>query len=363
MHKIININQYMKNLMMVCLLHGVLSGMVTAMQEKNDINSAPINLIFGLDETLIGFESEKIEEVHQFFSKKSFLIQDSFGNNYIVPAYCAQFFKYIVRKFSMTFFCTLLTVDRDRDNKSISIIDTIWHYVFGTPKPDNVRLLFESDMTYLDCDNEEEFQPYFGDDKYWWGGGKKDITKVGTLDNTILIDYEYGHVLKGQEYNLLRVQPTCNFYDLQRLIEYHRDNATHADERKQDIQGRLVDTLYGPYLLAFYKLPYIVGVLEAAAQHETGIIDGLRAIQFKDGMPQHDETCIDMRYYKSGYDILLTLSLQEQRETILYLLQSHQEDNLFVFPYEIRKIIAEYIIEAVKQSMCLFPEIEKYFFS
>jgi len=316
-------------------------------KKESAIKKDGINVILDIYNVLLHQRCGYITDVHQFFLNKSFVVQDSAGDNYIVPAYLPEFLNFVMSRFNISFFSN---IPRKRN---ISVIQNIWLKAFGTSKPEGIQALGRKDLTY--AGDDKELQPYVGGE-YWDGNYKKDIRKLGALHNTILVDEGNDWVLKGQEFNFLSV-PSANFYNFKLDVEFYENR----DNYSQLIEKLLVSKHGVDDSLAFYKLLYIAGVLDIVAEHETSIIDGLYAIQFEDDVPKFYKTERYLQYYKRGYRVLLKCSMAEQQKTILHLLYPHSEIYWFVLPPEMRQLIVGYMIQLTKQKMCLFPEIEKHF--
>lgn len=247
------------------------------------------NLVLDIDDFLLHSPSKTITSEHEFFSKKSFLIQDSFGHNYIVPAYFSEFFKFVTSKFNITFFSSGIA----KRNKSV--IQDIWLKVFNVNKPKNIKILSRENLT-----NAENINSLQGK---WYGNQKKDISQIGTLDNTILIDDDKNWSIKGQESNLLKV-PSYSFYRLQHMTEFYHNKHNNDNDYNKSIEKCLINKNNIDDILAYYKLLYIIGILDIASKHKISIINGLYDIQFKNDEPIFDELFEDLQYYKRGHKVL-----------------------------------------------------------
>src|SRR5262249_48738636 len=157
------------------------------------------------------------------------------------------------------------------DKRNKSVVQDIWSKVFGVSIPDGLQILCGDDR--IDARKNRELHPKYADE-LWYSDYKKDVTKVGPLHNTILVDDDKTLVLKGQECNFLKA-PGEKFLSLKNMHEYYQGKSSYAETvKKRLVRG-------SSEILAFYKFLYIAGVLDCAAQHEAGIIAGLYAIQFK----------------------------------------------------------------------------------
>lgn len=338
----------MKKILFLCCFISVLHGMETSIKKESHTKRDRINLILGLDNVLVHDPLQGMEKIDQILLKKTFLVQDSDCDKYVVPAYLSEFLKFVLSRFNVSFF------GQTYNERNITVVENIWKKVFGVCKPENIQVLGRNDLGY--AGNGGKFQPHVGGE-CWQGQYKKDIRRIGELHNTILVDDDKSYVLNGQEFNALLVSG-ADFHDLEKIVE--RD--VYADNHDQMIGEDLASRWCAHELLAFYKLLYVVGLLDIAAQHKTSIIDGLRAIQFEDGMPMFSERQKDLQYYKRGYKVLLNFSITEQEKTMMHLLQAHPEIHWAVLPPEIRQLIVGYMMQLIQQNMCLFPEIEKYFY-
>ncbi|MBA2307259.1 hypothetical protein H0W26_03955, partial [Candidatus Dependentiae bacterium] len=141
-----------------------------------------------------------------------------------------------------------------------------------------------------------------GEQYCWFGNYKKDITKRGDLSTTILADNDKSWAMSGQEANFLRAPGHIWFG---RLLEiFGKKDApyitleSYLAERESDLHD----------LLLFYKLLYITGILDKAAQHATSSVKGLYTIQFAHTQTAFEHRVSELReepsYYKKGYSIL-----------------------------------------------------------
>jgi hypothetical protein len=342
---------YMKRLfIVVCCFIPLLNGM------QIDTQKEVPHLILDLHHLFLHHRSNDIGIIHQFFSNKStkpiFLFKDCTNQNYIAPAYTSEFLRYVMDTFKTTFFS-----DRD-EKRSRTVIEDMWIKLFGIHKPASIRILSDNDLINTHNDKELKLQPNV-DDRYWFGVYKKDIKKVGPLCNTILLEEDKSFVLKGQELNLLKVSAT----DFSGFVEFMQIAIQNSDTYQQKIKKCLCDIRSNNTLLSFYKLLYVAGVLDMAAQHEKGIIEGLSAIQWENGIPKFEERQNDLQYYKRGYRVLLPYSIIQYRKAVLSLLCADPGANWFILPQEIRREIVIYIIALVQPKMQIFPEIEQYFYA
>lgn len=247
------------------------------------------DLILDLDDVLLHNPSQTITTQHEFFSKKSFLVSDSYGYHYILPAYISEFLKFATSSFNITFFSG---GDEERNR---SVVQDIWIKVFNTDKPDTIVVLSRGNLTSAENDSALQGK--------WYGNKKKDISQVGKLDNTILVDDDQSWALKDQEPNLLKVSGST-LYRLEDLIELHRNKHDDYENSNKTIEECLMDKYGSDDLLAYYKLIYIVGVLDIATKHDAGIINGLYAIQFENDEPKFYDRMRELKYYKRGYRVL-----------------------------------------------------------
>ncbi|MBA3752361.1 hypothetical protein H0X06_06260 [Candidatus Dependentiae bacterium] len=253
----------------------------------------PYNLILDLDEVLLHHPSKEITLPHQFFLERPFLVKDTYGYNYIVPAYLPEFLKFARSRFNIAFFSG---GDKERNK---SVVQDIWKKVFDTNQLEDVPILSREDLT--PADRFDELHPKVGNDPFrWYGNYKKDITKVGKLDSTILVDDDKSWVLKGQVPNFLKAPGFI--FNLEEFIA--KDTAKegtchHTPEECLAGKGCELDQL-----LEFYKLLYITGILDKAAQHDANVIEGLYAIQFDAENQQFENHMKEIAYYKRGYSLL-----------------------------------------------------------
>src|SRR5579872_7387359 len=184
------------------------------------------NLVLDLDDVLLHEPSKEITKQHEFFSKKSFLVKDSYNHNYIVPAYLSEFLKFATNRFNITFFSS------GDGQRNISVVQDIWQKVFNTNKPETVQVLCRKNLT--NAEHIKALQPYGGWD--WYGNQKKDISKIGELHNTILVDDDKSWVLKGQESNLLKVSHFSGY-----LFQSILENYGNKDASTRTVEKSLTD--------------------------------------------------------------------------------------------------------------------------
>jgi hypothetical protein len=313
------------------------------------------NVILDLHRVLIYNRTSKVEDLHTFFSKKSFLVVDAHGDTFVTPAYLKQFLRFLISRFNIAFF------GNTSAEFNSSVVQYIWLKVFNTVKPDEIPVLSENHL--IRTDGQTECQPKKTGDISWYGTYKKDIIKIGPVDNTVIVDDELSWILNGQESNLLKVSRqdfTTFYYEFQNLYaaNKNKDKATHD----KDIQECLSEKAVTDDFLAFYKLLYITGVLDAASENKTNIVAGLRAVQWEDDMPKFSERCCDLTFYAKGYRVLFAYSdsiLNHQE--IMHLLHPGLNEPWSVLPHELRREILMYLQAFAQREMQLFPEIEKYF--
>lgn len=262
------------------------------------------NLILDLDDVILHHPTLKPESYYNIFSEKIFPIKDVFGNTYIVPAYLPEFMKWCHATFNISFFSS------GDINRNKSVVQDIWMKAFGVDRPENTIILSRDDL----IDAKESMQPVIkqrdGDgfkNRMWFGNKKKDVTKIGSLNNTILVDDDLSWVIRDQIKNYLCVTGS-GFYSMTSFITYYRehDQNKYEDKIKEMIFGsRLFDD---EKLLPFYKLLYVVGVLDVAMEH-INIVEGLYRAQYDNDIPNFlGKTGIDLKPYKIGYKALSDFS-------------------------------------------------------
>jgi|SRR5579862_4499833 len=175
-----------------------------------------INLILDLDDVLIHNPTSGSSEENDFFNKMIYSIADSFGYTYTVPAYFSEFMRYVNTYYNISFFSS----GNIKRNKSV--INDIWMKVFNENTPNNIIILSGTDTIY--AEDNDDIQPiikYKGEKKpiMWFGNKKKDITKIGELHNTILVDDDRSWILKDQVKNFLYVNGS-SFWKMKSFITY-----------------------------------------------------------------------------------------------------------------------------------------------
>ncbi len=107
--------------------------------------------------------------------------------------------------------------------------------------------------------------------------------------------------MRGQEANFLRAPGHIWFNDFHKVFDkneaYYITREQFLAEKKSGFHD----------LLRFYKLLYITGILDKAAQHETSSVKGLYAIQFAHTQAEFEHRVSDLStepsYYKKGYSV------------------------------------------------------------
>jgi hypothetical protein len=333
----------MKKLLLISCCFISLSQSMQNMSKKEDRVKEPINLVLSLDHVLLHDASKTMEPVHTFFADKSFLVEDLDGAYHIVPAFLAPFLRYVTQNYTVAFFDDV----GERYKNTETVVKNIWTRVFGINKPNTLRTLSRDDLTFIKTE-----EPGIS--------CKKNITRIGQLHNTVLVDAYLSWSMKGQESNMLLV-PSYNFSTLYRSIKFYSDK--DKDSYKQAIKDFITNKIALDDFLSFYKLLYVVGVLDIACKHTTNIIEGLRAIQCEDNRSKVYDRQSDLTYYKRGYRILLSYTDDlEKHVEIMYLLKD--ADAMWsVLPQEIREEIVKYMVAFAQREMQIFPEIEQYFYS
>lgn len=177
-----------------------------------------------------------------------------------------------------------------------------WQKAFHCNKPSHIRVLSRPDLTTRNFDNHPKMQWYGKSTdvcKSWYGETKKDITKIGPLANTVMIDDNCGYAMEDHIRNYLEVN-RYSFYHISSEYakgEQHLLYCLNSDDRDQ--------------YLTFHKLLHVVGVLETAMLHKDGIINGLSEIYFIDEKSNHRPVATNAAFYTLGHKILSKYVSQE----------------------------------------------------
>lgn len=272
----------------ISLLHGM-------EQNSTTQKTALPNLALDLDGVILHNISPKITKKHEFFSKKSFLAKDVYNNNYIVPAYLPEFLKFATQRFNIAIFSAGL------EERNKSVVEDIWLKVFNINTPENIKILCRDDL--IDATGHVNLQPCT--EGYWYNTQKKDIRKIGELHNTILVDDNKSWVMRDQEANLLNTidDDFDQLYDI--LTPLYDEDINVIDKY---MQNPLLHHWQLGHVLTYYKLLYIAGLLDIAANHEKSIIHGLQDIQFENNKQMFYDRCRELKYYKRGYSVLSQFS-------------------------------------------------------
>lgn len=250
---------------------------------------AKINLVLDLDDVLINYPQTSMTEVHIFFEPYTLILSDNFGYYYICPAYIVEFMRYVNDRFAVSFFSA---GDKQRNEY---IVEKLWEKVFNCTKPDHVIVLSKPDLTTINVKNPPKMAWTGRTDhtyKSWYSNVKKDLTKIGPLTNTVIIDDNCGYASDIQIQNFLET----NSFTFAALHNYYTHyfkyfiEGYHSDRKREYI--------------AFYKLLHAVGVLEIALVHKNGVVDGLAEIYFINNESKHYIVTTDTDFHKKGYDIL-----------------------------------------------------------
>lgn len=244
------------------------------------------NIVLDLDDVLLHEPRKIMTDLHQYLEQYTAILCDHVGNFYILPAYFDEFMRYCADNFNISFFSS---GDKQRNE---CIVEKIWQKVFHCTKPPHVIVLSRNDKTpgeytnkyYVTCSASPKNTPTYGTRKSYWswvGNTKKDITKIGALVNTILVDDDPSYVLDGQIKNYLDVNGHSFAHILKDCTEGNIDNLA------------IESVEYREKTLSFYKLLHIVGVIETAKVHDEGIVEGLAAIYFVANKPFAGSSIVD----------------------------------------------------------------------
>ena len=187
--------------------------------------------------------------------------------------------------------------------------------VFGENIHTSVTILSKNDLTYVGQNNDTLQPPrimHYGDTDisnayHWFGQTKKDITKIGPLSNTVIVDDTLSYTMKDQTKNLLLTHGE-SFTSFRSAYKFYKkgggDELTRYIKETWNVDGSWSSIHDCNKMLSIYSLLYVVGVLDMALAYPTGLIEGISAIQWHDGLTNHRNAMVTLDYYKRGYAVL-----------------------------------------------------------